>query len=501
MLAAVAATVALVVPGAAVATAAPVSPDASSGTTYYVDCSGGSDSAAGTSPNSAWKSLAMVNATTLRPGDAIRLRGGSSCAGTLAPRGSGSAAAPITIASYGSGTARIVGGGATAAVFLHNVQYYELSNLDISNEGPAPTATQQRVGIYVLLEDFGIGHHYVISNVSVHNVNGCDCRDPNSSGGILFVAGGSSVPTGFDCVHVTGDTVAHVDRTGIGTVSYWQRRSQYPNGPGTTWVPMTHLVIDGNHVSDTGGDGIMVFNGDHALIQHNVVDGYEERSADYNVGAYAWNSDYTVFQYNEVADGKSPGMAFDLEGGDTATLIQYNLSHDNGAGFLFICPSQGSVSSGGIVRYNISQNDQASGVYGVFTNPCGDEPGTQIYNNTIYAPGAANLVEVYGASTAAFTNNIFIGRPAGSVLNDPHSTYSHNIYQNVSSGSGFGSDAIQADPLLVAPGTATSVGDAGGYQLDDGSPALGAGTAITGSGAHDYFGNPIPSSDPNIGAY
>ncbi|MDJ0346008.1 right-handed parallel beta-helix repeat-containing protein [Streptomyces sp. H10-C2] len=472
-----------------------------SGTTRYVDCTAGSDTAAGTGTTTAWRSLDKVNATVLHPGDTIRFKAGTTCTGTLTPQGSGTAQHPVTVNTYGSGSAaRIDGHGATAAVFLHNVEGYVLRHLDITNTGPAPTATQQRVGVYVLLEEYGTGSHYTLSHLTVHDVNGCDCRDDHSSGGILFVAGGVTVPTGFDDLRVEENSVSHVDRTGIGTVSYWQRRASHPQGPGTEFAPMTHVLIEGNRVSDTGGDGISLINGVDSLIQHNTVAGFNIRSTDYNVGAYAWNSDRALFQFNEVSGGVSPAMAFDLEGGSRDTLYQYNFSHDNGAGFLFICPS-GVLASGGIVRYNISQNDHGDGFFGVITNPCGDEPGTQVYNNTIYAPTAANLVRIYGTSTMRLTNNIFVGRPSGSVINDPTSTYDHNLYQNVVAGTPLGTNALQGDPRLTAPGTAVSPTDTAGYRLRAGSPALHSGVPVAGAGGRDYFGNPIPSTAPNIGAY
>ncbi|QMU78170.1 hypothetical protein GXW83_23185 [Streptacidiphilus sp. PB12-B1b] len=487
-------TLALLIAGAGTAAA-------SGPATYYVDCSGGSDTAAGTSPTTAWHSFTRVDATVLRPGDTVRFRGGVTCDGTLAPQGSGTAAQPITLDSYGTGRAQIDGQGATAAILLHNVQGYDLTGLDVTDTGPAPTAGQQRVGVYVLLTDYGTGTHYKLTGLNVHGVNGSDDRYPDPSGGIIFEAGGTAEPTGFAGIDVRNNTVTDVDRTGIGIVSGWQKRSVNPTGPGASFAPNTRVLIAGNQVTDVGGDGIMVFNGEHALVEHNVIDGYNERSTDYNVGAYAWNSDDSVFQYNDVSHGVYPAMAFDFEGADTGTVYQYNLSHDNGGGALFSCPSEGTTSSGGIFRYNISQNDVGPGYLGVITLLCGDEPGTQIYNNTFYDPTTPNMVESSGASTFRITDNIFVGQPGGSALADTANTYAYNAYQDITGSGSVDPHAVLANPLLVAPGTATSRTDAGGYRLGTGSAALGAGTPIAGNGGRDYFGNPIPATDPNLGAY
>jgi len=77
-----------------------------SGTSYYVDSVGGSDSNSGTSETVAWKSLEMVNNRNFLPGDVIYLKKGSYWEGTgraLEFTESGTASSPILITTYGSG--------------------------------------------------------------------------------------------------------------------------------------------------------------------------------------------------------------------------------------------------------------------------------------------------------------------------------------------------------------------------------------------------------------
>ncbi len=104
------------------------------------------------------------------------------------------------------------------------------------------------------VDDYGIGSHYVVDDVNVHDVTGCDCfkAETEDSAGILFKAAGSSVPTGFDGIQVAGDTVSGVDGVGIGTVSQWSRRALYPAGTGT-FIPMYHVHIFGNTLSTSAG--------------------------------------------------------------------------------------------------------------------------------------------------------------------------------------------------------------------------------------------------------
>lgn len=472
---------------------------AAAGTHYYVDCAAGNDSAAGTSEGTAWRTLAKASSKVFAPGDTLRLRGGTTCQGTLAPQGSGSASAPVTVKSYGTGTARIDGAGASAAVLLHNVQYYELKNLTVTNTGAAGAA--RRAGIRVLLEDYGVGHHYVVSGVTVRDVNGTDDRYPNPSGGILFEAAGSSVPTGFSDVKVTNDQVTHVDRTGIGMTSDWQKRSENPNGPGSSFVSNEGVVIERNNVTDTGGDGIVVFNGSKARVAHNTVDGFNMRSADYNVGAFAWNSDNTVFEHNTVRHGKYPGVAFAVEGGNIGTVYEYNYSQDNAGGFLYFCQADGEITKNGVVRYNISQNDAAGAKdFGLISSYCTGVSNLRIYQNTFYAPNAPSISKVGQSNGLSLQNNIFVGRPGGSTFDDPYGSYKGNLYSNVAALPAHQANSVTGDPKLTAPGTGISASDATGYRLKAGSPALNAGSRISNDGGRDFYGNPVPAV-PNIGAY
>lgn len=473
-------------------------------TSYYLDCAGGSDANSGTDPSHPWQTLTKANSVGYRPGDTLSLRAGTVCAGSFTPTGSGTAEAPITVQSYGSGRpARIDGAGATAAILLRNVAGWTIRNLELTDTGPAAAADQQRLGIYVLLSDYGIGRNYRIENVAVHDVNGCDCRYPNPSGGIVFEAAGSLVPTGFDGITVRNNLIWHVDRTGIGTFSSWQNRPVNPNGPGSTFVPITRLSIEQNGLSDIGGDGIVVLNGSAAHVDRNVVNGFNVRSADYNVGAYAYNSDNTLFEYNTVLNGAVVGIAYAIEGANNGTVYQYNYSGGNAGGFLYVCNSEGSISAHNTVRYNISSADVGSMPFlGVFSMPCGPQLDTEIYNNTISAPSAARLVEAYGMS-ATFTNNIFYGQPGGSAVDDPAGVYDHDLFSNVTAlPPNTVAPVVTPDPRFVSPAaTAPSPAPAWDFQLAAGSPALHAGEPVVNSGSHDYFGYPIPPVAPNIGAY
>ena len=112
------------------------------GTTYYVDAENGDDSNSGTSIDAPWKSLNKVTDTTFLPGDQILLKSGSVWNGEwLWPKGSGVEGAPIIIDKYGGEEKPIINGmgidrglNYSGAVHLRNQEYWEIRNLEITND-------------------------------------------------------------------------------------------------------------------------------------------------------------------------------------------------------------------------------------------------------------------------------------------------------------------------------------------------------------------------------
>ncbi|MEV7418873.1 RICIN domain-containing protein [Streptomyces sp. NPDC089919] len=478
--------------GAAV-TAAP--PASAAGSAHYLDCAAGSDAAAGTSPGTAWRTLAKVSATTFLPGDTILLKRGTTCTGTLAPQGSGVAGAPIAVDAYGTGPAPLVaGGGAPRAVLLRNQQQWEIRNLEITNTGGA---RGNRRGVSIELADFGTARHFVLAGLDVHDVNGDDTKDLGGSGGIYLTVDGVAVPTAFDDVIIRDNSVRSVDREGVFFVSTWNRSGFEAHSAGA-FVPWTGVVVSGNRLADLGGDGIVAGNTAGALVEHNTVTGFQRRSAGYNAGVWTYDSDDALFQYNDVSGGASTrdGMAYDVDQGTVGTVFQYNHSHDNAGGFLLLCNATG-ILRGAVVRYNISENDSYRGV----ENCSGPIESALVHNNTLYiGPGVSQSVVQENNTTArhvVFRNNAVVKTGTGTAsmtLRGGGYQLDHNALAGVTgvpAGAG-----TTADPRFEAPGTVT------GYRLCAGSPALGAGTPVPDNGGSDYYGNPVPATGaPAIGAY
>ncbi|AUG80576.1 hypothetical protein CFP65_5896 [Kitasatospora sp. MMS16-BH015] len=502
---AVAATLGLTLPtGAAAAAAAPAA--------YYVDCSapaGGSGTAA-----APFGSLAEVNSLVLRPGSAVWFKRGTSCPGTLAPSGSGTAAAPITIGAYGTGPLPAINAnGGTQAVLLANQSYVQLRDLDLSAPGDNTTT---RRGVYVYAADAGTLPGIVLQGLDIHDVRGKlpattttgngTGKYAGASGGIVVEAQGSTTPTAFAGLRIQDNRIHAVDRQGIYTWSNWCRSPRLAAFWNTLctapWAPATDLVVSGNRLWDIGGDGIAPMTGQHTLVEHNLLQGFNARSGSPNAGMWTANSVDVTFQYNDTSGGRttSDGMAYDVDHSTDGVVFQYNYSHDNEGGFFLLCPYN-TPTSNFTIRYNISVNDRARG----FQVCDGALKNGQIYGNTLYlADGISQQIVTESTSATLdvrFTDNVVARHGStgtvGWTLNDPAWVVDHNVLYAVPVPAG-ATNTVTSAPLLAG----RELADPWGYRLSAGSSALGAGAAVAGNGGQDYFGTAVPATGPvNAGAH
>ncbi len=489
--------------------------------TYYVDSTLGNDSNNGLSTDRAWKSLERVNQVDFAPGDKLLFKAGTRYEGRLHPKGSGTAINPIVIDRYGEGEKPLVAaeGKFHEALLLENQEYWEVSNLQLTNTGAA--REKFRYGVRVRAWDFGAMHHIHLKNLFVHDVNGSLIKKDRGEGhGIVWENGGERVRSWFDELQIEGCHLLRTDRNGICGHSY------YASDRSKGWFPSVNVVVRNNLLEDIGGDGIKPWGCDGVLVEHNTIHGARTRCDDYAAGIWPWNCDNSVIQFNEVSGlkGAKDGEAFDSDGYCDNTLFQYNYSHDNEGGFMLIC----GKNKGTIIRYNISQNDHVR----LFHMAGGPIEQIEIYNNVFYV-GPKLDVHLFlwtggpgnSPRDVAIRNNIFyvdgVGRNSNGLKRRRKPVYDGTYITQP----GFGHAAriafdhnalygnfrdipsqwpvMRMDPLLKAPGTGKDGFESvGGYQLRDRSPCIGAGVRIEDNGGRDFWGNPVPPDmNPSIGAY
>ena len=327
--------------------------------TYYVNATIGDDNNSGTSETKAWKTLWKVNQQVFKPGDKILFAAGTSFLGTLKFKGSGKKGKPILVDRYGKGGNPIINGlgWSEATLLLYNVEYWEVRNLEITNQGKEPKA--KRRGVIVRAENFGDCHHIILEGLEIHNVNGVLEKKKGGGSGILWENKGAIVKTRFIDLQILNNYIHHCERNAINSRG---------NSKRTEWHPSIGVVVRGNLIENVPGDGIVPIGCDGAIIEYNVIrNGVDSMPiGDAAAGIWPWSSDNTLIQFNEVSDhrAKWDGQSYDADFNCIGSTFQYNYSFDNWGGFMLICnngKTLGQPHNVGTedtkIHYNLSIND------------------------------------------------------------------------------------------------------------------------------------------------
>jgi len=475
---------------------------------YYVSPAG-DDQNPGTLA-APWRSIAKVNDAHLRPGDCVRFQAGQSFAGTveLNRDDSGMSGRKVVMTSYGEGQATINGGNGSA-LRAAGCDHLVVRDLRFLGSGRKNGNTQE--GVCILG-----GEGVQIDRIEVSGFR---------SSGLRL--------DGVSHARIT-NVNAHENGSAGLTVGEGQRsrdiyigRCVARNNPGNPSILNNH-----------SGNGIVVGNAENVTIEYCEADGNGwdmPRKGNGPVGIWAWNSDRVVIQFCISHDNKSPGDdggGFDLDGGVTNSVLQYNLSyHNDGPGY-FLCQYPGAPDfKNNIIRYNISQDDsiknnRRSGIDVFSASPNASD--CQVYNNTIYnRTGAAVGFGGLPMPNVVFRNNIFVCSGAVVSGEAQRGRFKGNVYWSADGrdlsfdghrtlgewAAATGQEKIGTeivgrviDPKLALPGTAaltdpTALAKLTAYQLQPDSPCLGAGLVIKDNGGRDFWGHRVPESDrPAIGA-
>jgi len=489
---------------------------------YYVDSEKGNDGNTGHSPAAAFQSLIKINGLSLHPGDHILFRCGTSYNGQLKISGVGVPGNLLVFGSFGKGAKPVINGEGKfkAAVLLYNSAYVLVENLEITNKGTGIEAG--RMGLHILLDNFGIAKETTLRNLYIHDVNGSNVKKDGGGAGIHWTNQGKEKPSAFDGLLIEKCLLERTDRNGITSSGYWSRQN---------WFPSYHVVIKNNRLNDIGGDGIVPIGCDGALIEHNVVTRAGQRFAegDAAAGIWPWSCDRTIIQYNEVSYTAGPwdAQGFDSDWNCRNTIIQYNYSHNNMGGFLLVCDDGGvrmpsSIGNiGTVVRYNISINDgyRTTGKSAGFSpviHITGPVKNTKIYNNLIFIPARnsagmdSTLVEMgtwkgFADSTLVANNIFYVAGKAGHHLaGSTRNSFMSNVYAGSDQNKGLPGEAIYVDPGFIKLPSKDPDGfkELKSFMLKAGSALKAAGISVITTSTTDFFGNQVPAgTKPTIGVH
>lgn len=477
-------------------------------TTYYLDAETGDDENPGTRTGRAWKSLSRVNSTRFAGGDRLLIKAGTVYEGRLWPKGTGRPGVPVVIDSYGEGPMPAIhaGGETGEALLLENTQGWHINNLELTNTGDKPEAF--RFGLSITVEDMGSAGDFKLTNLYVHDVNGAEEPGLGEGAGIIWRSRGAGVATRFEKLLIEHCRVEDCGRNGIMSLNEFADR--------TRWFAHVDIVIRENDVTGVVGDGIRLTGSANAIVEYNRIHKAGGGKDGQAGGIVLTGCDNTLVQYNEVwetAGAKNAALLSDTNNRDNT--FQYNYTHDNAGPMARVRsaalagsgekPAVDAGNAGSAVRYNISQDD------GGALNVIGPVREARFHNNTIYnGPDSMtrSVVLTDKAGPPAETtvaNNLFytLGSASMDLAQAPDTTIQHNAYFGEHLRPDGETGAVTALPLLVKPGSGTSMKDGlEGYQTQPDSPLRSAGTRLDDHGNHDFWANRVPRGQVvDIGAY
>lgn len=516
------------------------------GAVYYVSTDG-DDAAAGTTPDAAWRSIEKINHYSFEPGSRVVFAGGQTFTGQLrlSRDDVGTPARPIVIGSYGEGRATIDAGDGTG-IAVENTAGVRIQQLKVVGSG---RATNRGEGI--------VFANHMAGDVKLALVE-IDQVEVAGFGGHGVLIDGNKGKSGYRDVRITNVTVHDTVLSGITVAGEFSQRSRA--------YAHQQVYIGAARVYNTSGlPGPTRQHSGSGIVLSDVDGGTIERSVAFNngwlcesteggpVGIWAWDANNVAIQHNESygnrVAGPKDGGGFDLDGGVTNSVLQYNYAHDNdGAGYLLAQFPYARPFSGNTVRYNISANDGRKNSYGAL-HIWGPIDNTDIYNNTIYvAPATSgrpagivfdrdrttttaielrnNIVQTTGGVPLLLLPseqpglllqaNAYFASEAPFTIDWLGTRYaSYAAWQAATGQEQLGGRAVgfDVDPQLRDPGRVPTLDDAmrlsalESYQLMPTSPLIGAGIDLRREfqimpGDQDYYGNPLPQGAAfEIGAY
>jgi hypothetical protein len=483
----------------------------------------------------------MFNMLDLEPGDSVFFRAGDVFNGSLmldasdtGTDSSGNLIMPIVIGSYGGAPgdrASIRSHPTSEALFAYNSAGIELSNLDFFNGGTH--ASNNSSGLQFMLDASAGGGGGHFQHIRIENVVS---RGFHRSGLSLFSSSGA----GYQDVEVTSSEFHDNEFAGI-EISAAQ------------WTELVHRDIRIEEVvahSNQGfagcqphcGHGIVIGQVDGAVIENSVAHSNGIAAGRGNVGIWTWQSNDVTIQRNSAYGNRSPnggdGGGFDIDGGVTNSIVQYNTSQDNaGAGFLLAEFGFAEPMQQNVFRYNVSVNDGVDN-YGAFTiwgeHPTSIASSALFHNNTAVvdrqlAPNSRGTVWFVNSNhdDITFISNLFVALNGAALIDGSTSVEQARFINNAFwtedgtvriDGVEFASVqdwaaasgqemldgqfvGLQADPQLTTNGT---------YQLRPSSPLIDAGLPpdsvawpdlFSGVGPVDLYGTTVPQgAGVDIGA-
>ncbi len=463
---------------------------------YYMDRENGNDKNSGLNPKEAWASFSNVNQTKFLPGEKILLHGGQVFQGNIYLKNiCGTATDSVFISSYGTGRATIESGNAEAFI-ADSCCFLSIRNINFKGSGRENGNTTS--GLII-----NKGHDIIVDGADVSGFQ----------------------QSGVEIIDAQNIKITHIHALENGSAGISTGKTYYePFMLLSKNIYIGHCVVENNPGNPTildnhSGSGIIVSGADGVLVEYCLAknNGWDQPWAGNGpIGIWAFHANNVVIQNCISHSNKSnpngwDGGGFDLDGGVTNSVLQYNLSYNNvGPGYGLYQYWGAAPWENNIIRYNISVND------GLENDSCAlhlwngqpDKPtfkNAEIYNNLFISDfGRAVDYKSGDVPGIIYRNNIFMSAQEPIMGEHKQSVFDNNLYWRFGNKSvDFNEDiaGIFADPKIKLPTplqmkieNPAKLNELDYFQPFSGSPCLGSGKPVKNNGGFDFFGNPVPGN-------
>ena len=403
--------------------------------TYYV------------SPTGKWSNTGaidspMVNiwsaAKKLQPCDTLYLRGGIYQQFAIYVGNSGTADAPINIRAYPNESPIFDGTGLNITEYTHffalGGQYIKLSGLELRNGG---------MGVRIF------GKHNTVSNMNIHHVQ---------AHGIITSGDFSTIENNTVSQAVLQNSDESLTMRGLTrTVTWACALGAYIDR--NKYGIIKNLIMRGNTVHDSWGEGIHTFQVDGALVENNIV---------YNT----WATNYYI-------------------------ASSYNVLFRNNLGYYTPDNATGKISSALFLADEASLNPNSANnviINNIFYNaevrafPWSMRTGEGL-TNVLFANNTivnGTLLTGNYAKASVIKNNIIFRNDGGILSKIPYKdglTFSNNLWSMTPPPNAQGAGDVISDPKFITPIKPFSITIGGeikraDFALSSTSPAVGKGAEV-----------------------
>ena len=490
-------------------------------TAFYLSPTG-SDTADGTSPQTAWQTLSRSNKQTFRPGDQLLLEGGATFRGMLllTSDDAGTPANPVIITSFGMGRATIQNPD-SSAIRVQDAGGIIVKNLIVAGQNGA--------------KNRGYGVQFINTRPRADQrvfvrIDHIDASGFGRDGIFLGGQPADSTQSGFTDVVIADCVLSKNQYHGLFVTGIWNTRAVgYANHRiKVERVTATDNTGDPLFLENHSGSGMEIDDVEDAEITHCAAyrNGFLCNSrVGGPCGIWLHAANRSVIHHcvaigNRTGNGLD-GAGFDLDGGTTFCRIEHCYARDNdGAGILVWNYADAPHRLGdNVICYNILEDNGKTNRYGDIHIGTGGTPITnlRVYQNTVFSTrqltGNQRCVWIEGKPNGAiqFWNNLFIIN--GSIpfvtieSGQPNTVLAGNVFWAIDGKKRAVSGGQFMEPRLSATRTGESptpqtLATLRGYRPRPGSPLATAGVSLTGKSrggpVDDLWG--IALADKAVGA-